>query len=423
MLELSGKSMFNATICILGIVIFLIHIVNFLIKKERRKDENALLIFFLFTVVHFATYLTFTFIKESYTSNSFIMAFYTSFYVMNNIEAALLFYYFLCFANVSDKLRKISMIVDISLLSIFVALDIINIFTHMFFSAVDGVYTRSTFMIISQGYQFVMFASIFVLTIINKELVLREKIAFFLYCLLPLIAIVLQNTFPGYAIAYMSIIVTTEILVLFLDVEKNIKIREEERKIKEAYIKIMVSQIRPHFVYNTLSSISTLIPLDPKKAQKALDEFTEYLRMNFSTLTDNRLVAFEDELKHIETYISLEKMRFNDRLKVVYDIKETNFNVPPLSIQPLVENAIKHGILQKLEGGTLTIKSYDSDEAYVVEVIDDGVGFDMKSVDFTNNEHIGLNNIEHRLQTMCKGKMEIESQVDKGTKVVVKFFK
>ena len=99
------------------------------------------------------------------------------------------------------------------------------------------------------------------------------------------------------------------------------EIQEEEKKIKDAYINVMVSQIRPHFVYNTLSSISTLISLDPAKAKRALDDFTEYLRMNFSTLTNNQLVSFSDELKHIETYISLEKMRFGDRLNVIEDIR------------------------------------------------------------------------------------------------------
>ena len=228
---------------------------------------------------------------------------------------------------------------------------------------------------------------------------------------------------PGYAIAYMMIIITTEILVLFLDVEKIIRIKEEEKKIKEAYIKIMMTQIRPHFIYNTLSSISTLITLDPNKAKVALDDFTEYLRMNLTSLTDTHLIPFEKELKHIETYVSLEKMRFNERLTVKYDIKAKDFEVPPLSIQPLVENAIKHGILQKLEGGELTIKSYEIDDAYIVEVIDNGVGFDMNSDEFNSGDHVGLNNIKVRLTTMCKGELNYESKVNEGTKVVVKFFK
>ena len=186
-------------------------------------------------------------------------------------------------------------------------------------------------------------------------------------------------------------------------------------------MKVMMSQIQPHFVYNSLSSISTLIPLDPAKAQSALDSFTEYLRHNLSSLTETKLIPFEAELKHIETYIELEKIRFNDRINVIYDIKVRDFNVPPLSIQPIVENAIKHGILKKIEGGTLTFKTYKKDNAYIVEVVDDGVGFDLNDVDFSKNVHLGLNNIQYRLNTMCDGSVDIISKVGKGTKVVITF--
>ena len=263
----------------------------------------------------------------------------------------------------------------------------------------------------------------FVATIVNKSLNVREKIAFSLYCVLPLVAIIIQNLMPGYAIAYASLLIAIEILFLFLNVEKNIKMREDEKRLKDANVKLMVSQIQPHFVYNTLSSISTLIPIDPDKAQKALDEFTDYLRMNFSTLTETHLVSFEDELKHIKTYVNLEKMRFNDRLNVIYDIKTTNFNLPPLSIQPLVENAIKHGILKKIEGGKVILKSYQEEDANVVEVIDDGVGFDPESAELKTNKHIGLKNVASRISTMIHGEMNIYSKPNEGTRIVVKFYR
>ena len=422
-LIMDPKSIFNATVCILGVFVLLLHIVNVLLKKNRRKDENALLIFFTFTMVHFATYFVFVLIKENYTSDAFIMSFYTTFYIMNNVEILLFYYYMSSYMNIPKKIKKIVDIINITLFVLFVISDFVNLFTHMYFSSVDGVYTRAKFMIISQGYQFILLVASFFLIIANKTIAIREKIAFSLYCFLPLISIIVQNNMPGYAIAYATLFVSVEILFLFLNVEKNIKIEEEEKKLKEANIKIMVSQIQPHFVYNTLSSISTLIPLDPLKAQKALDDFTEYLRMNFSTLTGSKLVSFEDELKHIKTYVNLEKMRFNDRLNVIYDINTSHFSVPPLSIQPLVENAIKHGILKKIEGGTVTLRTYETDDAYIVEVIDDGMGFDMDSVDFKSNKHIGLNNVKHRITTIRQGSIIFESEINKGTKVVVTFKK
>ena len=417
------NNVFNVTVCIIGIAIFLIHIVHVLIKTERRKDENILLSFFIFTVCHFALYLAYTLVKEQLASNAFAIAAYTLFYLMNNVQVFLLFFYLLYYANIEGKVKKIASIINISVFALFIVLDVLNIFFHFFFYAEGGVYTRANLMIVSQGYQFTGFILIFVLTLLSKNINVRERIAFILYCLFPFVAIILQNIMPGYAIAYLSIVLTTEILVLFLDVEKIVRIKEEEKKIKEAYIKIMMSQIRPHFIYNTLSSISTLISIDPSKAKTALDEFTEYLRMNLSTLTDTRLIPFESELKHIQTYVSLEKMRFNERLQVNFDIKAKDFELPPLTIQPLVENAIKHGILQKIEGGVITIKSYENSDSYVVEVIDNGIGFDVDKVDFGSNDHIGLNNIKHRLQTMCKGELIIDSRIGEGTNIVVKFFK
>ena len=420
---MSPKSVFNATVCLLGFLILLVHTFNLFIKKERRKDENALLIFFLFTMFHFASYFTFVIVKEHYTSDPFIMTVYTIFYVMNNVEVFLFYGYLSSYTEVPVKTRKVADIINISLFVTFVASDIINIFSRVYFTSVDGIYTRNSLMILSQGYQFVMLALSFILVIINKSLNKREKAAFHIYCLLPLVAIIVQNILAGYAIAYVSLLLAIEILFVFLNVEKNIKLKEEQEKLKDANVKIMVSQIQPHFTYNTLSSISTLIPIDPEKAQKALDDFTDYLRMNFSTLTATKQVPFDDELKHIKTYVNLEKLRFNERLNVIYDIKVTNFFVPPLSIQPLVENAIKHGILKKFEGGTVTLKTYEDENSYIVEVIDDGVGFDMEKVDFNDNVHIGLNNVRHRIITMSNGDIKFESALNKGTKVVVHLLK
>ncbi len=420
---MSNNVIFNMTVCVVGILILLIHAVNIIAKKGKRKDEKSLLVFLLFTIIHFATYLTFTLIKTKWTSNAYVISFYTIFYIMNNMELFLLFRYVLLYVGFDAKIEKGLKVANIVLFSIFVLLDIVNSFTGIFFGAVDGEYVRSKVMIVSQGYQFVMFISIFFATALNKKLNQQEKIAFGIYCVLPLGAIILQNIFKGYAVAYLSIIVSIEVLFLFLNVQKNIALSKEEEKNKEAQIKIMLSQIQPHFIYNSLSSISTLITIDPEKAQEALDNFTEYLRHNLSSLTETKLIHFEDELKHIKTYVSLEQIRFNDRINIIYDIEVSDFDVPPLCIQPIVENAIKHGILQKLEGGTLTLKTYETDESYVVEVIDDGVGFKMEDVNFEENKHFGLNNIKYRINKICGGNMIIKSEIDKGTDVVVTFKK
>ncbi len=417
---MTNNTIFNVTVCILGVLILSIHIVNLLIKKNKRKDEKALLDFFVFTAVHFITYIVFTFLKPICQSNGYIIAFYTVFYIMNNVEVFMLYKYMKSYVDVPKKAEKPLSVLNVSLFTVFVALDIINVFTGIFFTAENGVYYRSKTMILSQGYQFVMLVTVVIVTAINKKLNLREKTAFALYCFLPFVAIIFQNIFKGYAIAYASIIIAIEVLFFFVNVQKNIDLANEEEKNKEAQIKLMLSQIQPHFIYNALSAISTLIPIDPEKSQTALDDFTEYLRHNLSSLTEKKLIPFEDELKHVKTYVSIEKMRFGNRVNVIYDTAATEFSVPTLSIQPIVENAIKHGILKRIEGGTVTVRTFETATANVVEIKDDGVGFDLNKLDLQGNRHIGLKNIYFRIKKFG-GDMTIKSERNKGTEVKVTF--
>lgn len=414
---------FNMTICLMGMLIFLIHIVNVCFKKNRRKDENSLLNFLVLTAIHFLIYFVFTLIKINYTSDPFIISFYTVFYVLNNMEVAFLFIYMLNYIDLKQKTKKTLAIISLSSFCIFITLDIANAFTGIFFTSVNGVYQRSTTMIFAQGYQFIGLAIVLFTALFNKKLLLREKIAFATYCLLPAVAIVLQNFFKGYAIAYASMILATEILFFFLNVAKNIQLAEEQEKAKDAQIRVLMSQIHPHFVYNSLSAISTLITIDPEKAQKGLDDFTAYLRHNISSLSDAKLIPFEEELKHVEAYVSLEKMRFGDRVNVSYDIKFRDFVLPPLTIQPLVENAIKHGILKKIEGGKVLFRVWEDNGLVSIEIEDDGVGFDIDMIEKDGKKHFGLKNIGKRLKSMCDGSLFIESEIGKGTKATVELKK
>ena len=224
---MNNTGVFNATVCIAGILLLAIHLIYLLIKKNKSKDEKNLMEFFIFTIIHFASYLSYTLIKVNYTSNAFIIAFYTTFYMMNNVEAFLLFSYASSYIKTEKKREKRIFTLNVCVFCVFILLDIINIFTGIFFTASGGEYVRSKGMIVSQGYQFVAFACVFMVAATNKKLSAREKAAFGIYCFLPLVAIVLQNIFKGYAIAYASIIVAIEILFIFLDVQKNMALDEK----------------------------------------------------------------------------------------------------------------------------------------------------------------------------------------------------
>ena len=177
-----------------------------------------------------------------------------------------------------------------------------------------------------------------------------------------------------------------------------------------------MSQIHPHFIYNTLGSIEQLCELDPPKAAKLVNDFSKYLRGNFGEIDNPKLIRVSKELEHTEYYISIEKVRFPD-IEFITEMDCCDFSIPALTIQPIVENAVKHGILKRQEGGYVKVKVYETDESYFVSVKDDGVGFDMAEIEEKN--HIGLRNIKSRLEAMCGGSLHIESIIGIGTKITV----
>lgn len=193
----------------------------------------------------------------------------------------------------------------------------------------------------------------------------------------------------------------------------SIREKEMRAELQEKRIALTRSQIQPHFLFNTLSSIAELCVTDPNKAQEATVEFTEYLRGNLNAMNNVAPVPVTAELEHVKNYLALEKMRFGEYLQVVYDIRETGFLLPPLSVQPLVENAVKHGIGMKESGGTVKIITYSDEENFYVIVSDDGVGFD--STQKIGEGHIGIENVRYRLMATCKATLEINGMPDEGT--------
>ena len=189
-------------------------------------------------------------------------------------------------------------------------------------------------------------------------------------------------------------------------------------KLAESRISTMISQIQPHFIYNTLGTIEQLCITEPKAASKLVRNFSLYLRGNFSELDNARPITFSQEMNHVKHYTDIEQVRFPD-MTIQYDLCSVEFLLPALSVQPLVENAIKHGLMGLEEGGIVTISAYETEEHYVVEVKDDGVGFDM-SVGYDETKHVGIKNIRGRIEAMCNGTLTIKSEIGRGTKATIR---
>ncbi len=198
-----------------------------------------------------------------------------------------------------------------------------------------------------------------------------------------------------------------------LEAEKNMV----EAELKESRIAIMLSQIQPHFIYNTLGTVERMCLKDPQKAFELVRNFSLYLRGNFRELNSVTPIRFAEELKHVEHYVNIEKVRFPD-MNITYDVETKDFVLPALSVQPLVENAIKHGLMRLETGGTILVRSYETPTHFCVEVKDDGVGFDT-SRPVEEKKHVGLRNIRGRLKAMVNGELILESQVGVGTRAVI----
>lgn len=273
-----------------------------------------------------------------------------------------------------------------------------------------------------------------IICLIYEAFRLKNKISRgVLISLCPLVAaglIDFINSLSGFApdrvFIRLGLLVTViiQLYLLFSETREHhkelLRYQEMQNEMLQMRVSIMVSQIQPHFLYNSLTSIAQLCEKNPSKAKKATIEFSEYLRRNMNSLKEQTPVPFESELKHLETYLSLEKMRFGDELNVEYDIETTDFLIPSLTVQPLVENAVKHGVGMKDDGGTVTIATKEFEDRYEVIVSDDGVGFDTSKKPNDGRTHVGMENVRNRLKTMCNAVLNIESTVGKGTVATIK---
>ena len=223
----------------------------------------------------------------------------------------------------------------------------------------------------------------------------------------------LDYIFHGFSLTYIGLVIFAVIIYTNIYLQKR-------RIIAAQKTALMLSQINPHFMYNTLTTIASLCDTDPKQAQSLTIGFSSYLRQNIGSLNEKSMIPFEKEIGHVETYLRIEKARFGERINVIYQLHTESFAIPPLTIQPIVENAIKHGLTKKAAGGTVKIITYREKKWYVIEIIDDGVGYDTEKPYDSSKEHIGLLNVSERLKAICKGKLDVKSKVGVGTRVTIK---
>ena len=274
--------------------------------------------------------------------------------------------------------------------------------------------------------------------LVKEFTVLKTRLKwFYIVAVLPLIAFAVDAVGTGVGIwgggvasryVFVALFAAAMIMVLkFIPNNINAAAKAKELEMEkivlnaqlaDSRISTMMSQIRPHFIYNTLGSIEQLCKIDPPKAGELVHNFAKYLRGNLGELDNPKPILMSQEIEHVRHYVSIENVRFPD-MTFTFEMNSDDFHIPALTIQPIVENAIKHGLMKLENGGMIHVIAYETETEYCISVEDDGVGFDTNALN-DDRKHVGLRNIRERLRVMVNGTLEIESRIGVGTKVVVK---
>ncbi|HPE95044.1 MAG TPA: histidine kinase [Bacillota bacterium] len=197
------------------------------------------------------------------------------------------------------------------------------------------------------------------------------------------------------------------------------ELNETEKNAAKNRLAVMLAQLQPHFLFNMLSSIVYLCDEDPAQARETTMIFSEYLRGNIKALKTEYPIPFVEELRHLKAYLTLEKIRFNNKLDVVYNIEADDFCVPAVVTLLLAQNAVFHGLCSKDDGGTLTIASREYNDRFEVIISDNGVGFDTEHVPKSKDSQSGIQGIRARIEAQTGGTLLIQSKINFGTKATV----
>ena len=297
------------------------------------------------------------------------------------------------------------------------------LFTDVTFSISSDNHYRPGFPLLSN---FCLFVS-FLLLVLLLYLTLRNfrayrwKETFFpaASCLLIILSVVMDSYVGGLRqpVSFLTIAIVISCVLFYYWLHFQFLQEHEQARALEQRIQLMMTQIQPHFLYNTLATIRSLCLRSPETAAHTIDQFSLYLRQNLEAMDQPDLIPLKQELEHVRIYAEIEMLMF-PYIHVTYDTRDEDVLLPALTVQPLVENAIRHGVRAREEGLVHISSLRDRDGHYVI-ISDNGVGFDPEAVPEKPGAHIGLRNVRERIEKQCGGRLDIDSTPGKGTTVTI----
>ena len=250
----------------------------------------------------------------------------------------------------------------------------------------------------------------------RKKLNPKQKLAFLIYLIVPLAAVLVQMCVYGLMFTGLGMAIGAMAMFIMLLTDQIERYVKQQQEIARQRASIMVLQMRPHFIHNTMMSIYYLCAQDTDKAQRVILDFNSYLRKTFTAIAREDMIPFAEALEHTRAYLAVEQVRFEGRLFVTMDAPHTAFQLPPLTLQPIVENAVKYGVDPELKPLHILLRTQETPRGSVITVEDDGPGFGTPD---SGEPHIALDNIRARLRMMCGGTLTIQPREEGGTRVTV----
>ena len=249
-----------------------------------------------------------------------------------------------------------------------------------------------------------------------KKLTDKQRLALFIYIAAPLAAIIIQMFFYGLLLVSFGAIVGAYMMFIFILSEQTDMAVRQAKENAEKEFGLKVLQMRPHFIYNVMTSIYYLVDADPQAAKEAIRDFSKYLHQNFNAVVKTENIPFEEELAHTQAYLAIEKTRFSDRLDVTYEMESTIFSLPPLTLEPIVENAVKHGMDPDRDALHILIRTRAVGNGNEITVINDGAEFNPTN---SEGDGVALKNVSERLALMCGGTLRLTPKDGGGTIVTL----